>query len=331
MKLYNESETNAEILKNGKVAILGYGSQGRAQAQNLRDSGCEVVVGVRENGPSWKLAQQDGLSVASITNAIKDADLIAFMLPDFVQISVYKDYVAPHIKDGATILFAHGFTIHYSQIEPADNINVVMIAPKGPGHQVRSQFVEGNGVPALIAIAQDATGNAQEIALSYANGIGSARAGILETTFAEETETDLFGEQAVLCGGVTELITKGFETLVEAGYQPEVAYYECLHEVKLVVDLIHDGGLKRMAKYISDTAYYGDLISGPRIIDAQTKENMRAVLKDIQDGTFAQNWVTENEAGCPQYTQMKNKDLAHPIEEVGRKLRGRMSWLNTED
>lgn len=331
MKLYTENDANPDLLKGSKLVIVGYGSQGRAHAMNLNDSGLDVTVAVRKNGPSWDKATADGLTVEEPVAAMADADLIAVLTPDTVQKALYDDVIAPNIKKGATLLFAHGFNIHYNQIKPAADIDVVMIAPKGPGGLVRRQFEEGKGVPSLIAIHQDATGDAHAKALAYAHGIGGTRGGVLETTFAEETETDLFGEQAVLCGGATELVVKGFETLVEAGYQPEVAYFECLHELKLIVDLLHEGGLARMAEFISDTAYYGDLVSGPRVVDEYAVDNMREVLRDIQDGTFARNWILENQAGAPQYNALRNEDLTHPIEEVGKKLRARMSWLKTDD
>ncbi len=330
MKLYTESDANPQLLKDAKVAVLGYGSQGRAHALNMHDSGVSVVVGAREDGPSWKQAQDDGLQVTTPTAAVEGADIVAMLVPDMAQTTVYEDAVSPNIKNGAALLFAHGFNIHYAQIMPAANIDVIMIAPKGPGGLVRRQYEEGKGVPCLKAIYQDATGNADAVALAYAHAIGGTRGGVLETTFAEETETDLFGEQAVLCGGATELVVKGFETLVEAGYQPEVAYFECLHELKLIVDLLHEGGIARMQQFISDTAYYGDLVSGPRVVDEHARDQMRAVLGDIQDGTFARNWILENQAGCPQYRSLTNRDLNHPIEEVGKKLRGRMPWLKND-
>ncbi len=331
MKLYTETDANPELLKDAHIVIAGYGSQGRAHALNLHDSGHNVTVAVRKNGPSWQKAQADGLKVAETAEAVKTADVVMILVPDTVQKALYESQIGPNLKAGAMLMFAHGFNIHYNQIVPADNVDVTMIAPKGPGGLVRRQFQEGKGVPCLIAVHQDATGHAHARALAYAHGIGGTRGGVLETTFKEETETDLFGEQAVLCGGATELVVKGFETLVEAGYQPEVAYFECLHELKLIVDLLHEGGIARMAEFISDTAYYGDLVSGPRVVDDHAVNKMRAVLKDIQDGTFARDWILENQAGAPRYNALRRQDLEHPIEEVGRKLRARMSWLNTED
>ncbi|MDJ0759154.1 MAG: ketol-acid reductoisomerase [Woeseiaceae bacterium] len=326
MKMYSEADVDAGRLDGEKVAIVGYGSQGRAHALNLRDSGVNVVVGLRPDGASWAKAEADGLNVAEPAEAVKGARIVAFLTPDMVQKSLYEQLVGD-IANGATLLFAHGFAVHYKLIEPRDDLNCVLIAPKGPGGLVRRQYEEGHGVPCLVAVHQDADENALSLALAYAAGIGGARAGVIETTFAEETETDLFGEQAVLCGGTTELIVAGFETLVEAGYQPEVAYYEVMHELKLIVDLLHEGGLKKMHKFISDTAAYGDMVSGPRVVDANSKKAMKAVLSDIQDGTFARNWIAENEAGMPEFKRMMNEDLEHPIEKVGADLRGRMDWL----
>ena len=326
MKMYSEADVDTGRLDGEKVAIIGYGSQGRAHALNLRDSGVNVVVGLRRDGASWPKAEADGLNVAEPADAVKDARIVAFLTPDMVQKTLYEQLV-DEIAKGATLLFAHGFAVHYKLIEPRDDLNCVLIAPKGPGGLVRRQYEEGHGVPCLVAVHQDADGNALALALAYAAGIGGARAGVIETTFAEETETDLFGEQAVLCGGTTELIVAGFETLVEAGYQPEVAYYEVMHELKLIVDLLHEGGLKKMHKFISDTAAYGDMVSGPRVVDSNARQAMKAVLTDIQDGTFARNWIAENEAGMPEFKRMMNEDLEHPIEKVGADLRGRMDWL----
>ena len=326
MKMYSEADVDTSILGDQKIAILGYGSQGRAHALNLKDSGFNVVVGLRKSGASWPNAEADGLAVQEPNEAVKGASIVMFLTPDMVQKSLYGA-VAGDIEQGALLLFAHGFAIHFGQIEPRADLDVGLIAPKGPGGLVRRQYEEGHGVPCLVAIHQDATGNALAKALAYSAGIGGARAGVIETTFAEETETDLFGEQAVLCGGATELIVAGFETLVEAGYQPEVAYYEVMHELKLIVDLLHEGGLAKMHKFISDTAAWGDLISGPRVVNETSREAMREVLKDIQDGTFAREWVAENENGMPQFKAKMQADLDHPIEEVGRKLRGRMDWL----
>jgi ketol-acid reductoisomerase len=326
MQLYSEADVDISCLQDKRVALLGYGSQGRAHALNLADSGFNVVVGLRRDGASWARAEADGLTVAEPLEAVKDATIIAFLTPDMVQKSLYAAIEAA-IPEGASLLFAHGFAIHYGQIEPRADLNVVLIAPKGPGGLVRRQYEEGHGVPCLVAVHKDATGEALKLALAYSAGIGGARAGVIETTFAEETETDLFGEQAVLCGGATELIVAGFETLVEAGYQPEVAYYEVMHELKLIVDLLHEGGLRKMHEFISDTAAWGDLISGPRVVDDSSRAAMKAVLTDIQDGTFARNWVAENEAGMPNFKAKMNADLEHPIEKVGADLRSRMDWL----
>ena len=326
MQMYSEADVDTACLADKQVTILGYGSQGRAHALNLKDSGFDVVVGLRPDGASWAKAKADGLTVKSPAEAVRDATIVAVLTPDMVQKRLYEDIV-DQLQDGATLLFAHGFAVHFGQVKPRDDLNVVLIAPKGPGGLVRRQYEEGHGVPCLVAVHQDATGDALQLALAYAAGIGGARAGVIETTFAEETETDLFGEQAVLCGGATELIVAGFETLVEAGYQPEVAYYEVMHELKLIVDLLHEGGLRKMHKFISDTAAWGDMVSGPRVVDQTSRAAMKAVLKDIQDGTFAKNWVAENEAGMPKFRELMDADLEHPIEKVGAELRGRMDWL----
>ncbi len=327
MQMYSEKDVDTTVLGDQKIAVLGYGSQGRAHALNLKDSGFNVVVGLRRNGASWAKAEADGLDVQEPNEAASGAAIVMFLTPDMVQKALYKS-VVDNIDNGALLLFAHGFAIHYGQVEPRADLDVALIAPKGPGGLVRRQYEEGHGVPCLVAVHQDATGNALAKALAYSAGIGGARAGVIETTFAEETETDLFGEQAVLCGGATELIVAGFETLVEAGYQPEVAYYEVMHELKLIVDLLHEGGLAKMHKFISDTAAWGDMISGPRVVNESSRAAMRDVLKDIQDGTFARNWVAENENGMPEFKARMQADLEHPIEEVGRNLRGRMDWLS---
>jgi len=326
MQMYSEADVDISCLADRQITILGYGSQGRAHALNLKDSGYDVVVGLRSNGASWAKAAADGLVVKEPNDAVKGATIVMFLTPDMVQKSLYNA-VVDDIEPGATLLFAHGFAIHYKQVDPRSDLNVALIAPKGPGGLVRRQYEEGHGVPCLVAVHQDAGGDALKIALAYSAGIGGARAGVIETTFAEETETDLFGEQAVLCGGATELIVAGFETLVEAGYQPEVAYYEVMHELKLIVDLLHEGGLRKMHKFISDTAAWGDMISGPRVVDASSRAAMKAVLTDIQDGTFARNWIAENENGMPEFKRLMNADLEHPIEKVGADLRGRMDWL----
>ncbi len=326
MQMYSEADVDRSCLDDRQVTVLGYGSQGRAHALNLKDSGVNVVVGLRASGASRAKAEADGLTVKEPVDAVKGATIIAFLTPDMVQPGLY-DSVLKEIGDGATLLFAHGFAIHYKQIEPRSDLNVVLIAPKGPGDLVRRQYKAGHGVPCLVAVHQDATGHALKLALAYCAGIGGARAGVIETTFAEETETDLFGEQAVLCGGATELIVAGFETLVKAGYQPEVAYYEVMHELKLIVDLLHEGGLRKMHEFISDTAAYGDLVSGPRVVDAHVREQMQLVLDEIRDGTFARNWIAEGKAGMPEFRRMMNVELEHPIEKVGAKLRSRMDWL----
>ncbi|MCH8866756.1 MAG: ketol-acid reductoisomerase [Proteobacteria bacterium] len=327
MQMYSESDVDTDCLSGKQVTILGYGSQGRAHALNLRDSGFDVVMGLRPAGASWAKATAEGLIVKDPASAVENAAIIAFLIPDMVQKSLYEA-VVPNIAQRSTLLFAHGFAVHFKQLLPREDLNVVLIAPKGPGGLVRRQYEEGHGVPCLVAVEQDTTGEALALALAYAAGIGGVRAGVIETTFAEETETDLFGEQAVLCGGATELIIAGFETLVEAGYQPEVAYYEVMHELKLIVDLLHEGGLKKMYKFISDTAAWGDMISGPRVVDKNSRATMKAILDEIQDGTFAKNWIAESDAGMPNFRRMLAEDLQHPIEKVGAELRGRMDWLD---
>jgi ketol-acid reductoisomerase len=317
---------DANALRGEKIAVLGYGSQGRAHAMNLRDSGYDVVIGVRPGGNTTPKAQRDGFTVKAPAEAVKGVGLVAVLAPDLAQQQLYKD-IEPNLKKGATLLFAHGFNIHFKLINPRADLDVVLIAPKGPGDLVRRQYEQGRGVPCLVAVAQDASGKAQARALAYAHGIGGTRGGVLATTFREETETDLFGEQAVLCGGATELIVRGFQTLVEAGYQPEVAYFECMHEMKLIVDLLHEGGLKKMHQYVSDTAKYGDLTRGPRIIDQHVRDNMKQVLKEVQDGTFAKQWIDENKSGQKNYKRLMQEDLDQQIEKVGKELRGRMSWL----
>jgi ketol-acid reductoisomerase len=326
MHLYSQKDVDKKALKGAQIAVLGYGSQGRAHALNLKDSGFKVVVGARKNGASWKAAKRDGLAVAEFEQAVAGADVVAMLVPDLAQKGLYQQ-IKGSLKKNAALLFAHGFNIHFKQIKPRKDLDVVLIAPKGPGGLVRRQYQQGRGVPCLIAVAQDVTGKAHARALAYAHGIGGTRGGVLETTFAEETETDLFGEQAVLCGGTTELVVKGFETLVEAGYQPEVAYYECLHELKLIVDLLHEGGIARMHKFISDTAKYGDLTRGPRVVNDRTKKEMGKILKEIQQGKFARQWIKENESGGANYRRMLAKDMDHQIERVGEKLRARMPWL----
>jgi len=326
-KLYYEQDCNLSLLKDNTVAVIGYGSQGHAHALNLHDSGINVIVGLYEGSKSWKAAEAAGLKVMVTGDAVKNADIIMILVNDEKQAALYKTDIAPYLAPGKSLAFAHGFNIHYNQIVPPEYVNVFMVAPKGPGHTVRSQYQQGRGVPCLIAVHQDATGNCKELALAYAAGIGGARAGVLETTFKEETETDLFGEQCVLCGGITALIKAGFEVLVEAGYQPESAYFECLHEMKLIVDLINEGGLSYMRYSVSDTAEYGDYTVGRRIITEETKNEMRKVLKEVQEGAFARSWLLENQVGRPQFNKMREIEANHPIEQVGKELRKMMSWL----
>jgi len=330
VKMYYEADVNKEVLRGKTIAVIGYGSQGHAQAQNLRDSGYKVIIGLRK-GKSWEQAVKDGFEVYSVAEATKQADVVQILMPDERQAQVYRDEIAPNLKSGAALGFSHGFNIHFAQIVPPADVDVIMIAPKSPGHLVRRVFEEGFGVPGLIAVQQDATGKAKDIALAYASGIGCTKAGVIETTFREETETDLFGEQAVLCGGVSELVKAGFDTLVEAGYEPEIAYFECLHELKLIVDLMYEGGLARMRYSISDTAEYGDYSTGRRIITEETRKEMKKVLAEIQDGTFARNWILENQANRPAFTARRRMEAEHQIEVVGKKLRSMMSWLNKEE
>ena len=321
--------TTAAIEKS-KIAILGYGSQGRSHALNLRDSGLDVIVGLRAGGATAATAKADGFTVVEPAEAVKQADLVAVLTPDMVQPDLYANAIEKNLKPNAALLFAHGFNVHFKTIAPRKDIDVILVAPKGPGHLVRTEYEIGRGVPCLYAVYQDVTGKAKDKAMAYAAGLGGARALLIETDFKEETETDLFGEQAVLCGGASELVQKGFETLVEAGYRPEIAYYEVLHELKLIVDLLYQGGITKMLTFISETAQYGDYVSGPRIVDAATKERMKAVLKDIQDGTFAKNWTAEYKAGLPNYKKFKQADLDHPIEKIGAQLREKMVWLNQQ-
>ncbi|MDQ0174585.1 ketol-acid reductoisomerase [Bacillus chungangensis] len=328
-KVYYNGDINEEVLRSQKIAIIGYGSQGHAHAQNLRDSGFEVIVGLRK-GKSWDQAVEDGFSVKSVQEAAAEADLIMILLPDELQPHVYNQEIKPELKAGKSLAFAHGFNIHFSQVTPPADVDVFLVAPKGPGHLVRRTYEEGAGVPALFGIYQDASGKAKDIALAYAKGIGAARAGVLETSFKEETETDLFGEQAVLCGGLTALVKAGFETLTEAGYQPEVAYFECLHELKLIVDLMYEGGLEGMRYSISDTAQWGDFVSGPRVVNDETKARMKEILKDIQTGKFAKGWILENQANRPEFNAINEAEKAHSIEVVGRELRNMMPFVKKQ-
>ncbi|WP_084667127.1 ketol-acid reductoisomerase [Thermanaeromonas toyohensis] len=328
--IYYDKDADLNVLKGKKIAVMGYGSQGHAQAQNLKDSGIDVVVGLRKGSKSWAAAEEAGLTVKTVSEAAEEADIIQILLPDEVQPRVYREEIAPSLRPGKAIMFSHGFNIHYHQIVPPEYVDVLMVAPKGPGHLVRRMYVEGKGVPALLAIHQDASGKAKEIGLAYAKAIGATRAGVIETTFKEETETDLFGEQAVLCGGCTALIKAGFETLVEAGYQPEIAYFECLNELKLIVDMMYEGGIKYMRFSISDTAEYGDLTRGPRIIDDHVRATMKQLLKEIQDGTFAREWILENQAGRPVFNALRQREREHLIERVGDRLREMMPWLKKE-
>ena len=327
MKVYYEQDADLELLKDKTIAIIGYGSQGHAHAQNLRDSGLNVIIGQRPGGANYELAKEHGFAPMSAAEAAKKADVIMILVQDQYQAALYRDEIAPNLSAGNALAFGHGFNIHYGQIEAPADVDVIMIAPKGPGHLVRREYEKGGAVPSLIAIHQDGSGKAKDIALAYAKGIGATRSGVLETSFKEETETDLFGEQAVLCGGVSELIRSGFETLVEAGYQPEMAFFECMHEMKLIVDLLYEGGFKRMHYSISDTAEYGDYVTGPRVIGKESKAAMKKVLTEIQDGTFATNWILENQAGCPSFKAKRRLAHDHQIEATGDKLRSMMSWL----
>ncbi len=327
MKVYYDKDANLEKIRGKKVAIIGFGSQGHAHAQNLKDSGVDVVVGLKKDGSSWKKAEAAGVSVAGVAEAVKGAEVVMVLIPDELQGDTYKNEIGPNLKKGAYLAFAHGFNIHFGQIVPDKHINVFMAAPKGPGHLVRHEFTKGNGVPTLVAVHQDASGDTLDVALAYASGIGGGRAGIIETTFKDETETDLFGEQAVLCGGVSALISAGFETLVEAGYPPEMAYFECLHEMKLIVDLIYEGGISNMRYSISNTAQYGDLTRGPRIITDETKKEMKKILREIQTGEFAREWMLENRANKPVFNALTRIGENHQIEKVGEKLRDMMPWL----
>jgi ketol-acid reductoisomerase len=329
MKVYYDKDADLENIKKLNVSIIGYGSQGHAHALNLKDSGVNVTVGLRENSPSAARAKQEGLKVSSITDAVSNADIVMILAPDEYQASIFKESIEPNLKENAALAFAHGFNIHYGQIKPDTKYDVFMVAPKSPGHLVRSTFLQGKGVPTLIAIHNNNSGKAKDVALAYASAIGGGRAGIIETEFKEETETDLFGEQAVLCGGVTALIKAGFEVLTEAGYQPESAYFEVLHELKLIVDLIYQGGLEGMRYSVSTTAEYGDYTVGPRIIDDSVKDAMKKVLDDIQSGRFAKEWIAENDEGLHKYNELRDADLEHPVEKIGKELRDMMPWLES--
>jgi len=326
-KIYYDKDANLDLLKGKTIGIIGFGSQGHAQAQNLRDSGCQVIVAELPGTPAWKAAKKAGFEVATAADVAKKADIIVMLAPDTLQPRIYRESIEREMTSGKTLMFAHGFSIHFSQILPPADVDVSMIAPKCPGHMLRRLYSEGSGPPALVAIHQNPSRKAKEVALAYAKGIGCTRAGVLETTFAEETETDLFGEQTVLCGGVSSLIKAGFETLVEAGYQPEIAYFEVCHELKLIIDLIYQGGLSYMRYSVSDTAEYGDYTRGPRVINELVKEEMRQILAEIQDGSFASEWILENQAGRPSFNAMKRREAEHPIEVVGKKLRSMMPWL----
>jgi len=329
MRVYYDRDADINLIKGKKVVIVGYGSQGRAHALNLKDSGCkDITVALRPGSASAKKAEADGLPVKTVADATKGADMIMMCAPDELQADIWSDGIAPNIKDGAAIAFAHGLNVHFNLIEPKDTVDVVMVAPKGPGHTVRSEYQRGGGVPCLIAIEKDGSGNAHDLALSYACAIGGGRSGVIETTFKEECETDLFGEQVVLCGGLVELIRAGYETLTEAGYAPEMAYFECLHEVKLIVDLIYEGGIANMNYSISNTAEFGEYVSGPRIITDETRAEMRRVLKDIQSGAFTTEWIRECKAGQPKFKATRRMNDAHPIEDIGAKLRAMMPWIS---
>ncbi len=329
-KVLYDNDANMKLLEGKTVAVLGYGSQGHAHSQNLRDSGISVVVGLHEGSKSRGTAEKDGFEVHTVAEAAKRADVVMFLMPDHVQGDIYRTQVAPNLKKGAALAFAHGFAVHFNQVEPSKENDVFMVAPKGPGHLVRRMYTEGRGVPCLLAVEQDASGQARDLGLAYACAIGGGRAGVLSTTFKEETETDLFGEQAVLCGGITELIKAGFDTLVDAGYQPEIAYFECLNEMKLIVDLMYEGGMGWMRYSVSDTAKYGDLTAGKKVIDGHVRQTMKELLDDVQDGSFAKDWILENQCGRPRMKKWLDRESEHPIEAVGRELRGMMPWMDAK-
>ena len=330
-EMFYDDDADLSVIQGRKVAVIGYGSQGHAHALNLRDSGVDVRVGLAEGSRSRAKAEAQGLKVVSVAQAVQESDVVMILTPDLVQRTVYAESIAPNLKQGSALFFAHGFNIRFGYIQAPSGVDIAMVAPKGPGHLVRREYVDGRGVPVIVAVEQDATGGAWALALSYAKAIGGLRAAGIKTTFTEETESDLFGEQAVLCGGVSQLIQYGFETLTEAGYQEEVAYFEVLHELKLIVDLIHEGGIAKQRWSVSDTAEYGDYVSGPRVIDPHVKENMKAVLADIKSGAFAARFIADQDAGAPEFTALRAKAAAHPIEETGRELRGLMSWIKTTD
>jgi len=329
--LYHDEDADLSIIQNKKVAVIGYGSQGHAHALSLRDSGVDVRVGLKPGSKSQAKAESEGLRVLGVADAVKEADVVMLLAPDHFQRGIYKESIEPNLKPGAALFFGHGFNIRFGYIKPPSNVDVCMVAPKGPGHLVRREYVAGRGVPVIVAVEQDATGNAWPLTLSYAKAIGGLRAGGILTTFTEECETDLFGEQAVLCGGASRLVQMGYEVLLEAGYQPEVAYFECLHELKLIVDLMYEGGIAKQRWSVSDTAEYGDYISGPRVLDDRVKDNMRAVLKDVQNGSFAARFIADQDAGAPEFKALRAKGEQHPIEQVGRDLRAMMSWVKTKD
>ena len=330
-EMFYDDDADLSVIQGRKVAVIGYGSQGHAHALNLRDSGVDVRVGLAEGSTSRAKAEAEGLAVVSVAKAVQESDLVMILTPDQVQRTVYAESIAPNLKQGSALFFAHGFNIRFGYIQAPSGVDVAMVAPKGPGHLVRREYVDGRGVPVLVAVEKDETGKAWDLATSYARAIGGLRAGGIRTTFTEETETDLFGEQAVLCGGASQLVMYGFETLVEAGYQPEVAYFECLHELKLIVDLMVEGGIAKQRWSVSDTAEYGDYVSGPRVIDAHVKENMQDVLADIKSGAFAARFIADQDAGAPEFTALRAKAAAHPIEKTGRRLRGLMSWIKASD
>ena len=330
-KMYYESDADMSLLSDKTIGVVGYGSQGHAHALNLKDSGQNVMVGLYEGSKSWAKAEEDGLEVAEVADVAARSDIVMLLAPDHVQSSIYRESISPHMLPGKTLMFGHGFNIHYRAIVPPEEVDVSMVAPKAPGHRMREVFTRGSGVPGLLAVHQDASGDAARVGLAYARGVGCTRAGVLETTFKEETETDLFGEQTVLCGGVTALIKAAFETMVEAGYQPESAYFECMHELKLIVDLLYQGGMEYMRYSVSDTAEYGDYTRGPAVIDERVKENMKRVLEAVQDGSFAREWITENDEGRPRFNRLRRENAEHPIESVGKELRGMMSFLKDAD